>query len=202
MNAKCRWSWVCFVVQTFNETSFFRHAQIGAKIDKKASAQTQDAKTKPAPKRQQKTRKGDEKEKLNFGKRFVLDSPRRNSRLRPRPGVLCSPSSPALQQRGKAEQPHMISLHFLRGFDMKKEQAARSTPFSSRIQRKMRQEISAAGFPCWWAGRGGRESTIGTSRPASASPSSSALQLHFTKPSFNGFFSLKIHLRIDQSNRS
>ena len=112
---------------------------------------------------------------MNFGKRFVLDSPRRNSRLRPRPGVLCSPSSPALQQRRKADQPHMISLHFLRGFDMKKNKQRAAPPFFSRIQRKMRQEISAC-FPCWWAGRGGREETIGTSRPASASPSSSAPQ--------------------------
>ena len=70
----------------------------------------------------------------------------------------------------------MIALHFLRGFDMKKEQAARSAAFfqSNSAENEVRNQCGRLSMLVGWLGR--REETIGTSRPLSASPSSSALQ--------------------------
>ena len=83
----------------------------------------------------------------------------------PRPAVLCSPSETALQRSRKAEQLRMIALHFLRGFGMKREKRREAPPLFSRIQRNMREAISAAGFRCWWAGDEGEKR--GASHPVS-----------------------------------
>ena len=66
---------------------------------------------------------------LVFGLSRALVSPRGIDGFWPRPAVLCSPSETALQRSRKADQPHMIALHFLRGFGMKREKRRSAASF-------------------------------------------------------------------------
>ena len=90
---------------------------------------------------------------------------------------------------------------FLRGFGMKREKRREAPPLFSRIRRTTMTVISAAGFPCWWAGERRREQTIGTSRPVCASLSSSVLShLHFHLQAWRtAAFSSNIFLQFSNS---